>query len=483
MVSDVEEKNKQTQNTLAAIARIAEEQRRRPDQTLSAAKLSTASMHNSARTLPSGYISGGNQRVDSQAEVMRLTATIDTLNSKMASQSDRLQRTEASLVRANRAITSERAIANARLLKMQNDVKEMRAREASTRESVVLQAQQAQKSAASFEESAKRAEEYDLKVSKLSNRIQILVDERAASVSQISELEAKLRDSVASDAEARAEINASVNVAAKDEDCSEELTRLRTSLDESVTENKKVVTQLAIRDKDYDSVRKELDELTESHKKLSVAATTVQERLGDVERETTQRETSLLEENSALRAKVEQMSSTSCVYGIADVDEVEEEATEPFPDSPLEDESIESNVFTSWNASCTTTASGPFVVFEKQPPPLRSHCAADTRMVHPVCSRIASAMHSAGHGKRLGTAAPINPMIGYRITRAPFNTNAVFTSTTETGDAAQIPAEVAALIEAVSKDISHACVQRRSEYLKAYGMSEKEIQKELSSYA
>jgi hypothetical protein len=86
------------------------------------------------RVLPSGFLSGGNVAAGAQAEVLRLSAKLDALQTHLSAQSDRLLKTEASLVRANRTMTSERATANARLLRMQTDLTDLRSKEAKLRD-------------------------------------------------------------------------------------------------------------------------------------------------------------------------------------------------------------------------------------------------------------------------------------------------------------------------------------------------------------
>jgi hypothetical protein len=129
--------------------------------------------------------------------------------------------------------------------------------------------------------------------------------------------------------------------------------------------------------------------------------------------------------------------------------------------------------------SLTTARKVQTVLFDSVPAAVRARCSSTDRTVHPVESRISSKMKAVGHGTRLGLAT-VNPMIQYRISRAAFDTG--FASST-TDAASAPPPHVAALIGAVSKDISTACIKRRRQYLTAAGMSEEEIEGELSSFA
>jgi hypothetical protein len=490
--SDTDLRNRQTQNTLAAIARIADEQRRRGDKATVSNTAAPLPSLGAVRTLPSGYISGGNTRIDSQAEVMRLTATIDALNSKIASQADRLQRTEASLVKANRSITSERATSNARLLKLQNDLKELRAREAAVREAAVTQARQVKQkldASSSFEASAKRAEEYDAKIQDLSETVKTLTAEKEAEHKKAVELEMQLSASISDARTARGEIDASeVRRTQANETTTRELSQLQASFDASVSENSRLEKQLDAKGIDFEQVRVELDEMISKHADVSAMAMAAQTRLADAEREIDEhkeRVCALLAENNKIK---ESMTSVSLSCPSDDVGTVTciDANDKGSVLCPVFDPVFATGHMNACNPILSVDKSTGNVIFETKPFPLKSQCSFDARMVHPVTTRISSAMNRLGHGKRVGPVAGINPMNAYRITRAPFDTDAGSTMRVVAGDTAagaQVPPEVSALIEAVSKDISHACVQSRSRYLKAVGMSDKDIQKEISAYA
>jgi DNA repair exonuclease SbcCD ATPase subunit len=265
-----------TQETMQAIARIAEQQKMRaaatgaPPPPMPALGMGAASA-SSSHTLPSGFIHGGNQRVDAQAEVMRLTATIDTLNAKLASQSERLQRTEASLVRANRAMTSERATSNARLLRMQNEVKDLRAKESTIRENALAQARrEVQKTDSAFTESVKRAEQYEAKMSGLEERVAALSGEKEALAVRISSLSTELEQSTARANAAEAMVSESTpesralheaelaRMAKAVEDATASKAELSERLAEAETKHGELASELTMTKEKYDAAHAEM---------------------------------------------------------------------------------------------------------------------------------------------------------------------------------------------------------------------------------
>lgn len=245
-------RNLQTQRTMQAITRIADDQKMRTafSNTPGISSIEFASA--SSRTLPSGFINGGNQRLDSQAEVLRLSAAVDSLNSKLASQSDRLQRTEASLVRANRSITSERAISNARLLRMQTEVKDLRSRESSIRESALAQARsEAQTPAPLFGDAAKRAEEYDAKLVGLEQTVHTLSGEKTSLAARISSLSGELEKSTVRADAAETKLSASTTEAVDSAASIAQIAELSNSIQAATTAKAELTERLALVESKY----------------------------------------------------------------------------------------------------------------------------------------------------------------------------------------------------------------------------------------
>lgn len=557
---------KNTQATLQAIARIAEEHRMRAAAGRPAPVAGPGA--DATRTLPSGYIHGGNQRKDAQAEVMRLTATVDALNGKLASQSERLQRTEASLVRANRAMTSERATSNARLLRMQNEVKELRARESSVRESALAQARrEVQKTDAAFGESAKRAEAYVSKLSELEERIATLSGEKTALAARVAELTTSLEQSTLRVDAAETKLSASTADAPGNV---EEMARLSQSVETAVAAKDELAGRLAQTEAKHEAVLGELEVARAEVERARAAGLESHSAHEDVRKRLQTEVEELMAQNQTLQARLDEIVAFPIVSEPTDADASPDasadegcvcdasredletqlaavdaqiaatlaeldtcssaeaskfyrqtgkltkqrhtlqttlDARTPDPETPATDAAVAESLRAELDASraelCVVgaavgcqpldpsesrqstierwmellqveedeTETATSEVFFETPPAPRAGGGA---LQHPTACRLGAAMARHGHGKRLPTCR-VNPMASYRVTRARFDTAI-------TGDAA-IPPDVAALIEAVSKDISDACLRQRRAYLAATGKSEAEIEEELSTFA
>jgi len=599
---------KSTQATLQAIARIAEEHRLRATATGRMASVApTIGLGASAdatRTLPSGYIHGGNQRVDAQAEVMRLTATVDALNGKLVSQSERLQRTEASLVRANRAMTSERATSNARLLRMQNEVKDLRSRESTVRENALSQARrEVQKSDVAFGESAKRAEVYDAKLSALEERIRTLSGEKTSLSTRVEELVANLEQSAVRVNAEEANLTAS---AADTPGNEEEMARLSQSVEAASAAKKELAERLSETEARHEAVLLELEEARFGADTARAAMAQSHSALEDARQQLRTEVGALLSRNESLQARLDEIVSFPIVNdcdalshtdGVCDEVKLGEASREDLesqlialdaqigealseldtgtcsgieaskcykrtgrltkqrhtiqtaldsrpplhedtPQTSHEDATVVQTLRAELDASqaglrvvgaaigfyspedgddwesrqstierwmellkmegeeqhaetgvdsderdgATGTCKAPAskVLFQSPPSKLQSQCAFGAQSQHPVACRLGASMARYGHGKRLPSCR-VNPMSSYRLTRAKFDTGAI--GAVPTGNGGGIPPDVAALIEAVSKDISDACIRQRRAYLAKTGMSDAEIQEELSAYA
>lgn len=143
------------------------------------------------RILQSGYINGGSMRADATAEIMRLTGLADSLNSKLAMQSERLAKTESSLVRANRSMTSERATYNGRMLRMQTELKDLKASESKMKEKLSSEASFQTSKAATFEESVKKAEEIETKIENYQGAVAQLTARLAAASTLATDAQSK----------------------------------------------------------------------------------------------------------------------------------------------------------------------------------------------------------------------------------------------------------------------------------------------------
>lgn len=81
----------------------------------------------SQRKIPAGYVHGGS---DNNAEIMRLTALLEDARAKIDRAHTKLTASETSVCRANNALVSERATANARLAQLSAEVRTLREAEA-----------------------------------------------------------------------------------------------------------------------------------------------------------------------------------------------------------------------------------------------------------------------------------------------------------------------------------------------------------------
>lgn len=459
----VNSRTSQMQNTINAIAVISQKQQEK-----NALLKPDANARTDSRTLPIGYLSGGNQNVKTQAEVMRLSATIDVLNSKISSQNERLQRTEASLVRANRSMSSERATSNARLLNMQNELKVMRAREETIREQAIAQTlRETKKTSISFEKSIQLAEEREKTFNELSCRIKELTNER----------------------------NSLIDAAAQS---AKEWETRKLDMSRVDVENSKLVEKLSTIEAQYEATKLQLDELLLSDKQTESPAETdsgvdIDITRADLETKWLNEVKFLKEQNDQLQIKIDELAIAAAAAAAATAAEAVAAPTMPMifydhgnttePETTLycheyahdDDDEYEVEIDEE-------KPKVQHVLFDTQPQTLRSRCSTKTSC-HPVSMRISSLMQREGHGKRLGVAT-IHPMASYRITRATFNATSESSHNTMTteGSAPAMPEHVRALVEAVSKDISSACIRKRRAYLTATGMEKEEIDSEIQTY-
>ena len=525
------------------------------------------------RTLPSGYLSGGDMNVGSQAEVMRLSATIDTLNSQLSSQSERLQRTEGSLVRANRSMTSERAISNARLVRLQADVQKLLTREDSIRDGALAQARMEQESAPpgpSFGEVAKQAEEHDAQMTKLSACLTEITGERDSLATDIENLKEDLGRSLAEAAETRlaseaVELSSLASSTAERDEMNTRVSLMTESLDAKTKENIDLVETLSVKQQEYEAIKLELSAATTTHTDVDVQRLMDEngrmslevERLASeaaalsslasstAERDEMNTQVSLMAESldaktkentglvetlsvkeheyEAIKLELSAVSSSQTAAAAAAAVHTEVEVQRLRDENGrmrleverLADEAVatatkaaEAAAEAEQFASCCHSPKLPpdddddddyddydydddhpyvfdshkiqKVVFDKEPPPLRSRCASAATTLHPVESRISSKMRTLAQGSCFGIAT-INPMINSRLTRAIFDTG--FAPAPFTGVQVETPPHVKALIGAVSKDISAACIKRRRAYLAATGMTDDEIEGNISSFS
>jgi hypothetical protein len=148
------------------------------------------------RVLGPGFVSGGSLSVESGAEIMRLTAQVESMNQKLKVQSEKLQRTEASLVNANKLHEKERSQSNANMMSANSKIHDLKQKENQlskccadltsrlNQQTVVNTAS----AGGTFELAAKRAEEFDEQLTVWKDKVETLSSEKESLETQISSL-------------------------------------------------------------------------------------------------------------------------------------------------------------------------------------------------------------------------------------------------------------------------------------------------------
>ena len=148
----------------------------------------SAGQTDSQRKIPAGYVHGGN---DNSAEIMRLTALLEDARAKIDRAHTKLTASETSVCRANNALVSERATANARLGQLTTEVKMLREAQAK------LQTELAQTPTATKaihdEERFRIAAEGALKVEEDNERLRKVLEETETAASDSDGRLSKLR--------------------------------------------------------------------------------------------------------------------------------------------------------------------------------------------------------------------------------------------------------------------------------------------------
>ena len=192
--------NAPNQHSIQAMNKIAEFQRASVCNHAPVAPVNSASTSGALaqRVLKPGYVNGGTVKTESSAELMRLAALVDSLNSKVSSQAERLHKTESSLIRANNAISTERASHNARFVRMQADLKSRKDSEIKLRTYVgeleAISSQKLQK--ISFEDAANQAEQFDQKLSNIETQLCKMAEEKNLLANELTKARAMADDAV-----------------------------------------------------------------------------------------------------------------------------------------------------------------------------------------------------------------------------------------------------------------------------------------------
>ena len=491
-----------TPHAMETMRKLAEAQRMQ-QQAAPTATVHSAPMHrlahipqanNAQRVLESGYIHGGSARTDATAEIMRLTALVDSLNAKLATQAERLSRTEASLVKANRTMTSERATHNGRMLKMQGELKEAKASESKLKEKLASDTSFKTAKVANFEESVRRAEEIDARFEKYENETQRLQAELATASALTQETNAKL-------SALQTERDALSTQSAEHERLLQEATEAR---DRAVEESSKVsmavegsMAELKLR---LDCVEMEKEKLMADHEAAVSTARAAHDALDE-------QKGALLEQLDALKAEMaaERERATAAGTGIdlskqtldGRTGAVEERAAAAVPTScgdygglkaaeaiPEEEDEEEAPMPTGTRRHDDEELRTPPVRFLRTGYKKPSIPTA-TMLPNTVKSRLTTAIAQSNLAS-LPIAKAIAPW--HADTHTLLSASPLFSTDSFSADAAPeatgetaAEARTKALVAAVSQDITNATLHGRRDYLFALGKTPMEVEKDISA--
>ena len=164
---------------------------------------SAAALPDTGRSLRPGFLTGGG---GDSAEVLRLNALVEDLSAKQRQLSEKLALAEQSVARGNAALTSERAMSNARITALSAEVKSAQQRELAVRtelanvprmealdkEKFKLQAEGAVELQARHEELTEKAAVLEGVVHDMKVEREALVEQHAALATQLDEAKAAL---------------------------------------------------------------------------------------------------------------------------------------------------------------------------------------------------------------------------------------------------------------------------------------------------
>ena len=458
--------------------------------------LPAASLH---RVLKPGYVNGGTVKTDTSAELMRLTALVDSLNSKVLSQAERLQKTESSLLKANNAITTERASHNARVVRMQAELKTCKDLEGKLRSYVSeLEAASADRSdKRSFEEAVKEAEDFDRKISGLEMQIASLSEEKMRIAVKLDgysnercELMAQLKvekdaaSSTAAGAEARImdaqrrleAVEHERDTLAKDIESQRDQTDAR--IEEIASKHRDALERIALADAAVNSLTKQLEsekqdtgarmeELESKHKEALEQAASASANV-DAIVEARNRFQSELEisthELAEARAALKAFKKASDEAEKADTADTAGGAVEVPVDLMRFDASAEGEMC----GEVPLVAEAANVASRVVP----ATSASLTRRPNKLDAKIAAV---AANYVELGISpfvARAGPAGG---PNAHFDMDTGATSAAATGSGAPQDQNVVELIKSISLDITDACAAHRRQYLEAMDLPESEI--------
>ena len=413
------------------------------------------------KILTAGYVHGGSARTDTSAEIMRLTALVDSLNTKVSAQAERLQKTESSLLKANQAITNERATYNARMLRMQADLKSSKDSEMALKKHVTkLETNVAAHATSkrSFEEAAQKAEQFDEKIVSLESQLSSLTKERDALVLELSKTNASAedklkllsseRDEFAS--QLKAEKDAAACTAAASESKMLELQKLMNTVEsERDSLSQRLESEKAQTEARINEVKTQYEEALEKSQSQTANVDAIIEARNRFQAELELSTHELAEAKQALQAM-----------------RAEREANQPdlmFFEETLPTES-DANATVGFSAASTDVfvAENDYSV----------HPSHGLSRGHPLDSKIASVaarFKSQGIDVSIARAGPAGDIHTESLTSMAMDTSA-----------ASADAKVTELVKSVSLDITSACARGRTKYLLAMDVPKEQVEKEMN---
>jgi len=179
-------------NAEMALKKIAEYQKNNQSSHGTSTNVTAAQSARNNQFLNVGYVAGGSSKMEAASEILRLTANTQALSTKLEYQAERLAKTEASLIKANRAITGERAVYNTRIVQMQADLKSLKDEEIKMKNTISTYENMHVSNKYCFSDSVKKATELDAKILDYETQVQKLTyelsDARQASTDAVSKL-------------------------------------------------------------------------------------------------------------------------------------------------------------------------------------------------------------------------------------------------------------------------------------------------------
>ena len=402
-----------------------------------------------SQVLEAGVLHGGASKLESMAEVMQLKASAEQLEQKLATNREKLAKTEASLLRANRTLSSERAMSNGKVLHLKGELEKQRQATAAATAAVAVAHQQQVESP-----TAVKKMDFAEKVRDAEAQLE-LKDKIESLQTELTQLSARHQEA-ATALEAQKLARAQTDAAA--------LEATETAVAAAAAANEAACTTEATLGAQHAEAVAALE---------ATHAAALEALRGEVE-------TARAESEAMCRKAAEATAAEAEVRAAA---EIAERAHE---------DALRYVAPTYMNAVVghgdpLFPLDEPFE-FEEEPEVPTEAVEEPERLVERTAVMADAAPAASAPSRRLAglIAAQPRPALGAKVLIgvAPLNVTSEFPIEAEelaTGDAAA-DSHVSALLNAVSQDVVSACVSKRRSYLTASGMSAVEIDAELEAF-